>query len=239
MAYDATLRKARDLDAVKPVAGLEAKLATNTYRPGNASHIRTLWPESIAAHPDMSQAGLWWVCPARVYQYDAPLFGRGKVTVNYENCIKCESCWRSGPDRVLWGRHTDHKLIYRPETTALALLREHLKTGPMGKSMNVKNPGTVDTKLWYLSDDILRSSRAALNASRAVRHAIAKLPAAADKGRKAWPLSLGLRLLEKINALEAALSNDGRYDLAQQLQREGSSIELCLTESRLFNALTT
>ena len=68
----------------------------------------------------MSQAGLWWVCPARVYGYDAPPFaGRGKVTVNYENCIKCESCWRAEPTRVLWGRHTDHKLIYRPESAAI------------------------------------------------------------------------------------------------------------------------
>ena len=27
----------------------------------------------------MAQAGLWWVCPARVYVYDAPQFsGRGQ-----------------------------------------------------------------------------------------------------------------------------------------------------------------
>ena len=119
MAYAEAQRKARDLDAIKPIISLEAKLATNTYRLGNTPHIRTLWPESIKAQADMSQAGLWWVCPARVYEYDAPLFGRGKVTVNFENCIKCESCWRAEPARALWGRHTDHKLIYRPRSAAL------------------------------------------------------------------------------------------------------------------------
>ena len=68
----------------------------------------------------MAQSGLWWVCPARVYVYDAlPFAGRGRVTVNYENCIKCESCWRAEPERALWGSHTDHKLIYRPESAAI------------------------------------------------------------------------------------------------------------------------
>ena len=63
MAYNESQKKARDLDSVRPALSLEAKLATNTYRVGTASHIRTLWPEKTAAQGDMSQAGLWWVCP--------------------------------------------------------------------------------------------------------------------------------------------------------------------------------
>ena len=127
MAYNDTQRKARDLDAVRSPISLEAKLATNTYHVGSTSHIRALWPASIAGQPDMSRTSLWWVCPAKVYGYDAPLMGRGKVTVNWENCIKCESCWRSEPDRALWGRFTDHGLIYRPESGAMAGLLGSLK----------------------------------------------------------------------------------------------------------------
>ena len=122
MAYNEAQRKARDLDAIKPAIGFEAKLATNTYRVGSESHIRTLWPGTIASQPELSRASLWWICPARVYGYDAPLSGRGKVTVNFENCIKCESCWRAEPHAALWGRHTDHKLIYRPESGAIPAL---------------------------------------------------------------------------------------------------------------------
>ncbi|HEX9113105.1 MAG TPA: hypothetical protein VF888_02065, partial [Nitrospirota bacterium] len=65
MAYNEAQRKARDLDAVKPAIGFEAKLATNTYRVGNTSHIRTLWPEAITSQPEMSRVSLWWICPAR------------------------------------------------------------------------------------------------------------------------------------------------------------------------------
>ena len=82
MAYSDALRKARDLDAVKPSVSFEAKLATNTYHVGSASHIRALWPASIAGQPELSQAALWWVCPAKVYGYEGPLMGRGNVTVN-------------------------------------------------------------------------------------------------------------------------------------------------------------
>jgi electron transfer flavoprotein-quinone oxidoreductase len=238
MAYHEALRRARDLDAVRPPVSLEAKLATNTYRIGTASHIRTLWPGSIAAHPDMAQAGLWWVCPARVYVYDAPPFaGRGKVTVNFENCIKCESCWRAEPSRVIWGRHTDHKLIYRPESAALEPLIESLKTKPTETRAMTKGPELLDKKLWYLNADIQRSSRAVLNETAAFTDSVAKLPASADKARQAWPIALGGRLAEELARLEAALTNDGRYGQARLIQSERNALELRLAEGRLFHAL--
>lgn len=67
MVYNEAQRKIRSLDAIRPGMSLEAKLATNTYRLDGSSHIKTLWPEAIERQPEMSQAGLWWVCPARVY----------------------------------------------------------------------------------------------------------------------------------------------------------------------------
>jgi electron transfer flavoprotein-quinone oxidoreductase len=237
MAYNEAQRKARDLDAVKPVIGLEARLATNTYRVGGASHIRTLWPESIPGQPDMSRAGLWWVCPARVYVYDAPLSGRGKVTVNFENCIKCESCWRAEPSRVLWGRHTDHKLIYRPESAAIAVLLDSLSKNPPPLPVMKERIETIDEQLWHLSDGLLRACRASKYATEAFMDAVAKLPASADAGRRDWPLALGKRLVRKLQNLESGLSNDGRHGAAQLVQADRKDIELRITEGRLFHAL--
>ncbi|MGE5173229.1 MAG: acyl-CoA dehydrogenase family protein [Betaproteobacteria bacterium] len=250
MAYTEAQRKTRDLDAVRPPISLEAKLATNTYRVGNSPHIRTFWPELITSQSDMSRTALWWVCPARVYVYDAPLMGRGKATVNYENCIKCESCWRAEPARTLWGRHTDHKLIYRPETGAIRTLLNALQTNPPhslltqgGRDHPPFEKGghgrieLVDEKLWHLKDDVLRACRAALNASAAFRDAVAKLPASADIGRRTWPRSLGRRLGAKLQKLETALSNDSRYGPARLVQSDRTDIELRLTEGRLFHAL--
>lgn len=241
MAYGESLRRLRDLDAVKPPVSLDAKLATNTYRTDPASHIRTLWPEAVTAHSDMSQAGLWWVCPARVYVYDAPpLAGRGRVTVNFENCIKCESCWRAEPGRVQWGRHTDHKLIYRPESAAidglLDALRENPSSVPFDKRGN-RGIEVTDEKLWHLDREIRDLCSACLNAGAAFQDAVAKLPPAADKSRKEWPTALGLRLAGRLSRLETALSNDGRPDAALQVQSDKKDIELRLSEGSLFHAL--
>jgi alkylation response protein AidB-like acyl-CoA dehydrogenase/electron transfer flavoprotein alpha subunit/ferredoxin-like protein FixX len=237
MAYHESQKKARDLDAVRPPISLEAKLATNTYRVGTTSHIRTLWPESIAAHPDMARAGLWWVCPARVYVYDAPIFGRGRVAVNFENCIKCESCWRAEPSRVIWGRHTDHRLIYRPESGAIDRLLESVQAARASETPAAKLPEAFDETLCYLSDDIISACRTALKALAAFRDSIAKLPASADAGRREWPLTLGRRLGEKLASLETALSNDGRYGPARLIDSAGKDIALKLTEGGLFHAL--
>jgi electron transfer flavoprotein-quinone oxidoreductase len=238
MAYDAAQKKARDLDAVKPSSSLEAKLATNTYRVGATPHIRTLWPGDVRSHPDMAQAGLWWVCPARVYTYDAPPFsGRGAVAVNYENCIKCESCWRAEPGRVLWGRQTDHKLVYRPESAALPVLFESIANARATAPAPAKRPEIVDEKLWNLSPAVLDSARTAILASAAFRQSVEQLPASASKSRLAWPDSLGRRLGEKLASLEAALSNDGRYAAAQTLRSERDDLGLKLSEGRTFHAL--
>jgi electron transfer flavoprotein-quinone oxidoreductase len=237
MAYNESQRKTRDLDAVKPRLSLEAKLATNTYHIGSASHIRTLWPQAIPAQPDMSQAALWWVCPARVYVYDAPLAGRGKVTVNFENCIKCESCWRSEPLRVLWGRHTDHMLVYRPESSAISIVLNALRKDSSSRRRPHPAIASQDEKLWYLAEDVLHLGQEALNASWAFTDAVAKLPASSDRGRNAWPLALGKRLAEKLLSLEAAFTNDDRYVQAEIIKDDRKDIELKLREGRLLHAL--
>jgi electron transfer flavoprotein-quinone oxidoreductase len=237
MAYYESQKIARDLDAVRPSTSLEEKLATNTYRIGTTSHIRTLWPESIVAHPDMAQAGLWWVCPARVYVYDTPIFGRGRVAVNFENCIKCESCWRAEPSRVIWGRHTGHKLIFRPETGTIDRLLDSVQTIPAPDNSAVKLPEAFVVDLCCLSDDIVSACRTALNASAAFLNSIANLPASTDAGRRDWPLALGRRFLEKLAQLETSLANDGRHGLGRLVQSAREEITLRLSEGRLFHVL--
>jgi electron transfer flavoprotein-quinone oxidoreductase len=237
MAYNESQRKMRDLDAVKPRQSLEAKLATNTYHVGDESHIRTLWPEAITAQPDMSQTALWWVCPARVYVYDAPLAGRGKVTVNFENCIKCESCWRSESQHVLWGRHTNHALVYRPQSSAISIVLNAFRKDRSSGRDEHPSIASVNEKLWYPNEDVLRLGQEAVKASSAFRDAIAKLPTSSDRGRNAWPRSLGKRLASKLLKLEAAFVNDGRYVQAEIIETDRKDIELKLSEGRLIHAL--
>ena len=238
MAYQESLRKARDLDLVKPSLSLEAKLATNTYRVGAGSHIRTLWPESVATQPAMSRSGLWHVCPARVYVYDVPPFsGRGKVTVNFENCIKCESCWRAEPGRALWGRHTDHKLIYRPESASLSVLLDTLKTGRSQERAPVKDGDPARQEPGPLDPARRQFVHAVLHASSAFRESVEKLPLSADKARTAWPLSLGLRLSEKLTYLDSALADSNEHDLARMVRYERAALGIRLGEGRLFHAL--
>ena len=110
---------AREIDQTRIIDSLETKLASNSTSIGKLNHIRVLWPDDLAHHGDLTQSPLWSVCPARVYQYSPPLMGRGTLSVNYENCIKCESCWHAADEHVLWGRHTEHRLIYRPESEAM------------------------------------------------------------------------------------------------------------------------
>jgi alkylation response protein AidB-like acyl-CoA dehydrogenase/flavin-dependent dehydrogenase/electron transfer flavoprotein alpha subunit/ferredoxin-like protein FixX len=243
MAYNESQKKARDLDSLRPALSLEAKLATNTYRVGAASHIRTFWPEKTTAQDDMAQAGLWWVCPARVYGYDAPPFaGRGRVRVNYENCIKCESCWRAEPARALWGRHTDHKLIYRPESAAFPILLDALGSSVVSAQHPADGRQAVpyfEGTLWYPGDGVLRAGQNVLNASAAFQAAVTGLPASADISRRSWPSALGKRLNEELKRLEAMFSNESRHAQAQTIQTEREVLTLRLNEGRFFHALYT
>ena len=236
MAYNESQKKARDLDSIRPALSLEAKLATNTYRVGTASHIRTLWPEKIAAQGDMSQAGLWWVCPARVYVYDAPPFaGRGRVRVNYENCIKCESCWRAEPQRALWGRHTDHKLMYRPESAAFPILLDALSSSALSNQQQAG--ASFEETLWYPGDSVTSACRRVLNASAAFQAAVTSLPASVDVSRRSWPAALGKRFGAELKNLETMLANEGRHAQAEAMQAERKDLDVRLAENRFFHAL--
>ncbi|HEY5595330.1 MAG TPA: acyl-CoA dehydrogenase family protein, partial [Nitrospiria bacterium] len=207
---------ARDLDQVKTVDSFEAKLSTNSYRLGSRSHIRVIWPEELARHGDLAQSPLWSVCPAGVYQYDPPLIGRGAVTINYENCIKCETCWHAADDQVRWGRHTDHRLIYRPESEAIQILLAQKSVSPAPRPPREKSwtpPPSASAALLKEPhreslNALSESVAAALRAVRALETAVENLPASADATRRDWPKKIGGMALRRLDSLNALLVSE-------------------------------
>jgi electron transfer flavoprotein-quinone oxidoreductase len=206
-------QSARDLDQVKTVDSFEAKLSTNSYRLGRRSHIRVVWPEELARHGDLAQSPLWSVCPAKVYQYDPPLVGRGVVTVNYENCIKCESCWHAADDQVRWGRHTDHRLIYRPESEAIQILLGQPSPPPVARPPHEKSwtpshsvsPSLLTQPHREKLKSLSESAGSVLRAVRALETAVENLPASADATRREWLQKIGGMALRRLDSLKRLL----------------------------------
>lgn len=115
-----------DEEAVTVHTGYDAKLATITYQEGHHSHIKVLWPEGLSERSSLSRSALWNVCPAKVYEVRHNQTGAPGVVVNYENCIKCETCWRASDD-VHWSRATQQRLIYQTYTPAQTELHRYLR----------------------------------------------------------------------------------------------------------------
>jgi alkylation response protein AidB-like acyl-CoA dehydrogenase/flavin-dependent dehydrogenase/electron transfer flavoprotein alpha subunit/ferredoxin-like protein FixX len=87
------------------------RLAQLAYQTAKGSHIHVLWPKSLPNKNRITQEGLWHVCPARVYEARQSPLGQLQVIVNFENCIKCETCWRTS-DLVDWGRDGQQRFVY-------------------------------------------------------------------------------------------------------------------------------
>jgi electron transfer flavoprotein-quinone oxidoreductase len=121
--YAETVRRATDLTPVTPAAAQawDARLARLTYDSVKASHIHVLWPQDLAREDAVVKAGLWHVCPAHVYEARPSPGGAVQVVVNFENCIKCETCWRTS-DLVDWGRDGRHRFVYAVHSPAVPRL---------------------------------------------------------------------------------------------------------------------
>ena len=79
----------------------------------------------------MTEAGLWHVCPTRVFESHAGPQGQVRVVVNADNCIKCETCWRTS-DLVDWGRDGELRFAYPVDSTAAARFRKGIDdAGPV------------------------------------------------------------------------------------------------------------
>jgi electron transfer flavoprotein-quinone oxidoreductase len=111
--YARATRRATDLTRVVPAAALhwDERLGRLAYETVKASHIHVLWPRELQNKSKVVADGLWHVCPAHVYEARVGTQGQLQVVVNFENCIKCETCWRTS-DLVDWGRDGAHRFIY-------------------------------------------------------------------------------------------------------------------------------
>ncbi len=185
----------------------ETKLGTITYQEGHTSHIKVMWPDDLGARHDITSSELWNICPAKVYEVRRNRMGHPGIVVNFDNCIKCETCWRATDD-VHWSRATQQRLIYQVYTPAQAELHAFIEsrsepTPRLGKGSTVPG-GLVDgTSAISATDETLSAARlfrTHLARARVAFEAFAadlhRAPMALDAGRRANLGALGASAAE-------------------------------------------
>jgi electron transfer flavoprotein-quinone oxidoreductase len=126
-----------DPDAVKIDQPWEEKLSLIRYFSEHHSHIKVFRPETFENRTKIAESPLWHVCPARVYECLTDDLGQCQLIVNYDNCVKCETCWRAAPNDVDWTRQRKQALIYSAPTEANARLLELQKHPPVAAACPV------------------------------------------------------------------------------------------------------
>jgi alkylation response protein AidB-like acyl-CoA dehydrogenase/flavin-dependent dehydrogenase/ferredoxin-like protein FixX len=123
--YAQAVSQVADLTPTVPRAAQawESRLAGLAYDSAKESHIHLNWPRSLPDKNAVVDQGLWNICPAHVYEARVNAGRQLQVVVNFENCIKCETCWR-GSDLVDWGRDGRHRFRYPVHSPAVARLVE-------------------------------------------------------------------------------------------------------------------
>ena len=104
-----------------------------------------LWPQALPGKNAVTQTGLWHVCPAHVYEARVSAMGQVQVVVNFENCIKCETCWRTS-DIVDWGRDGAQRFVYAvhsPVTSKLLADMDRAGTAPPAQPYPAADDGTA------------------------------------------------------------------------------------------------
>ena len=117
-------RKVQEISSFKGESSIEDKLSSIVYETEKNCHIKVHWPRNTYLPESDPNAALWHICPAGVYHAEKDPAGMLRPVVDYENCVKCESCWRGSP-LADWGRRGSHRLTYRVKTTAVASLIRH------------------------------------------------------------------------------------------------------------------
>ena len=116
-----------DPDAVTIGQPWEEKLSLIRYFSEDHAHIKVFRPENFENRGKIADSPLWHVCPAKVYECHTDDLGQSQLVVNFENCIKCETCWRSAPNDVDWTRQRKQRLVFSAPTEANNKLLELLK----------------------------------------------------------------------------------------------------------------
>jgi alkylation response protein AidB-like acyl-CoA dehydrogenase/flavin-dependent dehydrogenase/electron transfer flavoprotein alpha subunit/electron transfer flavoprotein alpha/beta subunit/ferredoxin-like protein FixX len=192
--YALAARQAADLTPVVATAATnwEARLAQLAYHTTKTSHIQVLWPQSLPEKEKAAEWGLWHVCPAHVYEARVSPLGQIQVVVNFENCIKCETCWRTS-EKVNWARDGQHRFIYPVSSPVVTRLLEALNA-----------TGTPRPALPYVVDPWERPAR---------DHA-ARVPHAGGNGQRLELVTVLKRLIgqldQKLQEYDTALAEEPR-----------------------------
>lgn len=202
-----------DLTPLVPQAAQkwEDRLGKLGYVTDKRSHIHLRWPAELGDYQKPIVAdGLWHVCPAHVYEARVSPLGQLQVVVNHENCVKCETCWRT-TDLVDWGRDGLHRFIYAVHSPAAARLIATQAAPPIKP---LQAPKVIDC--W----DAVRTDLQARLANEANEsEANEQMPAGhREAGQHAVALARLARQLErKLAELPEAISREPRtIDMARQ-----------------------
>jgi electron transfer flavoprotein-quinone oxidoreductase len=131
--YARVVRRTGDLTpALAAGRHWDDRLGRLAYDTVKESHIQVLWPMSLPDKDQVPGAGLWHVCPAHVYEARVSPAGQVQVVVNFENCIKCETCWRTSP-LVDWGRDGRHRFVYPVHSPVMARLLEDVEGAALSR----------------------------------------------------------------------------------------------------------
>jgi electron transfer flavoprotein-quinone oxidoreductase len=174
----------------------DAKLGEISYTGEAGSHIKVFFPpERPGQLEDPSKSALWSVCPAAVYQINLDRTLHASVAVNFENCVKCETCWRIEPQHVDWSRFGAHRLVYEVYTEADGALRRIISERELGSAPE------IEASFWEATRGGEWPSDTAMAASEALRQAVTEARRALDRaGAKCAELSenvwKGPRVLE-------------------------------------------
>jgi electron transfer flavoprotein-quinone oxidoreductase len=132
--YAQSVERIGDMSALAATAAQnwDARLGQLAYQTVKESHIHVFWPQVLQDKNRIADEGFWHVCPAHVYDVRHGGGGQLQVIVNFENCIKCETCWRSS-DLVDWGRDGQQRFIYPVRSPASVKLQAALQeSAPLG-----------------------------------------------------------------------------------------------------------
>jgi electron transfer flavoprotein-quinone oxidoreductase len=132
--YERAVRQATDLTPALAGAAQhwEERLGQLAYETVRPSHIHVLWPRALPEKNDVVKAGLWHVCPAHVYEARQSPLGQLQIVVNFENCIKCETCWRTSP-LADWGRDGRHRFVYPVHSPVITRLLADVQAAALAR----------------------------------------------------------------------------------------------------------
>lgn len=225
------LRKRReagklDQEAIEEEHSKDQKLSTISYSNTEDSFIRVFFPEEIQDRKELEKSPLWHVCPARVYEVYAQYLGNPGVTVNFENCIKCETCWRSSDD-VHWSVATDHRLIFETYSSSQNDFDRYLRQRSLPEpdiperddqfqQLAERQQTVIESVLEEVSPEKSEKARDLLanvqsdfrDLKRRVQlflQAVDEQPSVLEKGRRHWLAAISDSILDQAEELDVKL----------------------------------